>query len=225
MKVTFISGNRKLIQDLSLSLRKLTPDLEIAACGLDETEAAASWSHDLIIFDSDIAPDAPHLIHHLRELSDVPLMTVSRGEDRTEMVRQLEAGADDCVTERVEPIEFCARAKALVRRWQISASGNGAAIAAGDLVLVPATHQVSFSNKPVELSPTEYRVLSSLMRNKGRPVPHRELLKDAWGPQYVNDNAFLKKYIYFLRSKLVAAGADPGTIVSVRGIGYRLAEK
>ena len=93
-------------------------------------------------------------------------------------------------------------------------------ITVGDLTIDPANRQVLVKEKPINLTPTEYRLLSHLARNAGRVLTHKNLLETVWGTGY-DDATVLKTCIYQLRHKLIQAKAHPEMISSERGVGYR----
>ena len=82
-----------------------------------------------------------------------------------------------------------------------------------------------FSGKQVKLTPTEYNLLSELVRNEGRVLTHHALLEKVWGFEYTNDPSFVKKYIYRLRSKLEPNARDPQLLLTERGVGYRFIKR
>jgi two-component system KDP operon response regulator KdpE len=94
-------------------------------------------------------------------------------------------------------------------------------VSINDLTVNFTTHEVYLSGERVRLTPTEFALLSELVKNQGTVVTHRDLLQRVWGPQYVRDHDLVKTYVWRLRSKLETSGG-PRIIMSERGLGYRL---
>ncbi len=136
----------------------------------------------------------------------------------------LETGADDFIKVPLNPIEFIAKVRVLLRRtcgfgFNLKQANP---IAIGDRVSIDmAMREVKLSDKQVKLTPIEYRLLVELVRNQGRIVSNKLLLERVWGSDYVDDIDFVKRYIYRLRQKLEPSNSKP-LLISERGIGYRL---
>ena len=125
------------------------------------------------------------------------------------------------------PKEIRARLQALMRRLgdEEPASSNAREILAGDLRVSLDDHCVYRGSHPIDLSPTEFRLLLSLVRGSGRPVSYSKLLFSVWGPEYVDARHYLRLYVRYLRSKLEDDPGDPQIIVNEWGIGYRFRPK
>lgn len=166
--------------------------------------------------------DGIGVLQTIRELSDVPIvaLTEADGEGR---VRGLRAGADDCVTVPISEEEMFARIEALLRR--VGRSGEDPpAVLSDDFVHIDhARHRVEVMGVAVELTPTEFRMLSAFAANAGRVLGHGQLLDMIWGDR-IRDRDEVKLYVCYLRRKLGdAAGLDP--VETVRGVGYRYAPR
>jgi DNA-binding response OmpR family regulator len=134
----------------------------------------------------------------------------------------LEAGADDYVTKPLSPIEFLARAKALLRRVQGNGFRRDPVLSLGNQLMINFnTREVFASGKRVKLTPIEYRLMAELVRNEGKVLSHHTLLEKAWGSEYTDAPSYLKKYVYRLRQKLEPDAQQPQMILTERGIGYR----
>jgi len=194
-----------------------------ASEGSKGIEMIETESPDLVMADSSIPDiDTLDLVGKIREFSDIPLIILSEGETDMDRARGLEAGADEYVTKPFSPIELLARVRALLRRTQRIGFKRERLFSMGsELTINFSTHEVLVSGKQVKLTPTEYNLLSELVRNEGRVLTHHALLEKVWGSEYTNDPSFVKKYIYRLRSKLEPNARDPQLLLTERGIGYR----
>jgi len=183
-----------------------------------ETEAP-----DLVLADSSLSDiDTLDLVSKIREFSDVPLIILSESETDLDRAKGLEVGVDEYVPKPFSPIEFLARVKALLRRTQGVGFKPVQSVSFGSVLSINfTTHEVFLASQPVKLTPIEYRLLAELVRNEGRVLTHQNLLDKVWGPEYVADFSFTKRYIYRLRQKLHDDSKNSQIICTECGLGYR----
>jgi len=172
---------------------------------------------DLVLPDG----DGVEVCRALRQWSDMPVIVLSAVGDEDAKVRALEAGADDYVTKPFGPRELIARLEAALRR--VGAGAAEPAIAVGDLEVDVAAHRVRVGGEEVHLTPTEFELLKTLARNRGRLMTHRALLVEVWGIEYADDSHVLRGQIANLRRKIEPPDG-PRYIRTEAGIGYRFAE-
>ncbi len=182
---------------------------------------------DLALLASDVGDmSGAELLEHMREFSRIPvLMLCDDTEDEDARVRYLDMGADDFVVKPLSIKELLARVRVLLRRH---AAGDQAASEAiftsGDLVIDFAQHQVLVQGRAVQLSRTEYRLLSVLAQNAGRVMTHELLLERVWGAEYSREVDFIWVYISRLRRKVEADPRHPQYILTIPDVGYKLAK-
>ena len=162
--------------------------------------------------------------HRIREASDIPIIIVSARSSNTDILRGFELGADDYVIRPFEHKELLSRVRAVLRRSKNGDGKEPSALKCDGLEADLRTHRVSVKGRMVALSPTEFRLLTYLMRKQNSVVSHRELLFNVWGPAYVNEKEYIKLYVSYLRKKLEEDPEKPKYIVNQRGVGYRLAQ-
>jgi DNA-binding response OmpR family regulator len=173
---------------------------------------------DLTVLDLGLPElDGWEVLKRVREVSEAPVMVLTAAGENPQKVRGLDGGADDYVVKPFDPDVLVARIRALLRR------GRGAGdldVLADDVVtLDEAKRRVEVEGTEVQLTPTEFRLLVTLMRNRDQVVTQEQLLEDVWG-NAGGDPRQVRLYISYLRRKLQEAGAeDP--IETVRGFGYR----
>jgi two-component system phosphate regulon response regulator PhoB len=150
----------------------------------------------------------------------IPIIMLTAKAEEVDRVVGLELGADDYVTKPFSPRELALRVKTILRR----ASGRGAPpeiLKAGDLLADLAKHEVTVKGKPVELTATEFKLLTTLLERRGRVQSRDRLLMDVWGYEGEMDTRTVDTHVRRLREKL---GKTADLIETVRGVGYRLAE-
>ena len=151
-----------------------------------------------------------------RHVSTPTLMLTARGE-LEDRVRGLDSGADDYLVKPFAFEEFSARIRALGRRSAV----QDARLAAGEIEIDLVRHEVRARGVPVDLSPTEFRLLEALLRNAGRVLTRQNLLARVWGYDDEPESNSVDLYVHYLRRKL----GDAVQITTVRGVGYRLEDR
>ena len=164
------------------------------------------------------------LLQRVREFSLVPVVMLCEDCDEDERVQLFDLGSDDLVVKPFGMKELLARVRALLRRQAPVAehTSNQSIFTSGDLVIDYAQHQVTVKGRPVQLSKTEYKLLSTLAQNVGMVVTHELLLEKVWGPEYNRDIDFIWVYISRLRRKIEEDSRRPKYILTVDGVGYKL---
>lgn len=195
-----------------------------ASTGQGGLAQAASRQPDLILLDLGL-PDMNGLqvTRQLREWTLVPIMVLSGKRGEADKVAALDAGADDYVTKPYGVEELLARVRVALRHAERVAQGSEEALfVSGDLRIDRVRRRVFLRQEEVRLTPIEYRLLVTLALRAGQVVPHRQLLKEVWGPEYARETNYLHVYMKHLRNKLEADGAHPRYLLSEAGVGYRL---
>jgi two-component system, OmpR family, KDP operon response regulator KdpE len=177
---------------------------------------------DIVLLDLAMpGPDGFSVAGRIRASGSTPILVVSGESGEAAKVRALAVGADDYLTKPFGRGELLARIHALVRRSEMASTGGGSStVAVGSLVIEPARHRARVGEQPLDLTPTEFRLLDALARAGGDVVPHVRLARAGWPAEPDPDLLWLKPHLTRLRAKVMAAGGP--TIVAVRGVGYRL---
>jgi len=182
----------------------------------------AQFSPDLVILDLMLPTiDGWEVVRQLRQLSLVPIvMLTARNQERDE-VRGLSLGADDYVTKPFNFAKLLARVEALLRRSSLGSIENNRMMYQDPVITIDLwRRQVSVRGHAIDLSPTEYRLLLTLVRYYGQVLSHEQLLLEVWGPNY-DSVASVKAYVSYLRRKIERHPDDPELIHTCWGIGYR----
>lgn len=190
----------------------------------DGLAQAAARSPEVILLDLGLPDlDGIEVTRRLREWTKTPIIVISaRGQDE-DKINALDAGADDYLTKPFSVGELLARIRVALRHAAETGAGREDPLfAVGDLRVDLVKRQVFTGSSEVHLTPTEYRLLVVLVRNAGRVVTHRQLLKEVWGPSYVEQTQYLRVFMGQLRHKLERDPAQPKYLVNEPGVGYRL---
>jgi len=168
--------------------------------------------------------DGWEVCRRIRDMSDVSMIMVTVNGQKADLLRGFGLGLDDYIVKPVDLRELVARVRAVLRRADAVMQEDGTTtVQDGEIEVHWKSHQVYVRGKRVKLSPTEFKLLSCLIKNLGWIVPHEQLLEKAWGPNYVGDKSFVKLYIRYLRQKIEKDPENPRLILTERGVGYRFA--
>ncbi|BEV73437.1 MULTISPECIES: two-component system response regulator KdpE [unclassified Paludibacterium] len=178
---------------------------------------------DLVILDLGLPDlDGVEVIQRLRQWSQVPILVLSARTQEAQKVAALDAGAEDYLTKPFGVAECLARVRVLLRRRVRDSASASQVFEFGDVRVDPVRRLVYKAGTEVRLTPVEYRLLSVLIRDAGKVLTHRELLREVWGPSYSESNQYLRVYMGHLRQKLEDNPAMPRHILTETGVGYRL---
>lgn len=186
---------------------------------------AGSRQPDVVIIDLGLPDmDGIEVIRRLREWTAVPIIVLSaRGQER-DKVTALDAGADDYVSKPFGAGELLARIRVALRHTAgASHEADEAAFKVGELHVDLLRRHVAVGAAEVRLTPTEYKLLTTLIRHAGKVVTHQQLLREVWGPAHTDQAHYVRIYMAHLRHKLEAEPARPRYLLTEPGVGYRLA--
>jgi DNA-binding response OmpR family regulator len=158
----------------------------------------------------------------LRRVSTVPVIMVTARSDTHDVVAGLEAGADDYVTKPFVAKELAARIRALLRRSRTE-EGASAVLSFGDVEIEPDAGVVRRAGEEVHCTRTEFRLLCELANHPGKVLSREQLLERVWGYDYFGDGRLVDVHVRRLRTKVEPDPASPRFILTVRGMGYKLA--
>ena len=188
---------------------------------------AAAQVPDLVLLDLGLPDmDGKEVIRRLREWSEVPIIVLTaRGQER-EKVASLDAGADDYLTKPFGVGELLARIRAAMRRVRMPEQGRvEQVLSLGDVTVDLERRRVTRGAEEINLTPIEFKLLSVLILQRGKVVTHRQLLKEVWGPSYIEQNPYLRIVILNLRRKLEENPTRPHYLITEPGVGYRLRDE
>jgi two-component system response regulator RegX3 len=161
------------------------------------------------------------LCRRIRDAGDIPIVMLTARDAEVDRVMGLEAGADDYVTKPFSMAELISRVRAILRRRDLDRRGLGA-ITAGSLTLDPQRHRVVLEGRLVDVTPSEFTVLSLLASIPDRVFSRREIMQRLWDSEYVGDQRACDVHISNLRRKIERDPQHPERLLTVRGTGYKL---
>ncbi len=163
------------------------------------------------------------MLEDIRRFSDLPVIVVSADQDETTKIAALEMGADDYLTKPFSPTELMARAKAVLRRTHMPELRDDGGIVRGEGISIDMSRRrMLIDEQEISLTPTEWRLLTYLVRNEGRVVSHRVLAEKVWHSEYTTGSA-IKMCVRRLRHKMGGASRCSAMIRTHRGMGYSFA--
>lgn len=220
-KLLVVDDEPSLQDIVATSMRFLGYDVSVAATGREAVRVATEVRPDLIILDIMLPDfDGLEVMRRLRTVGiDAGVVFLSARDTPADKIAGLSAGGDDYVTKPFGLEELAARVSAVLRRVRPDLASDGV-LKVADLELDPETYQVSRSGVPIELAPTEYKMLRHLMINANVVLSRQQLLDAVWGTDFYGDDSVVATYISYLRRKVDAAG-EP-LIHTHRGFGYVL---
>ncbi|MFW6150520.1 MAG: response regulator transcription factor [Chloroflexota bacterium] len=193
-----------------------------ASDGLEALRTVAREAPDLVLLDVMMPGiDGFETLKRIRELSQVPVIFLTVKGEEVDRVRGLDLGADDYITKPFSPKELLSRIRAVLRRTEGKVDSPGQVVVDEDLTIDFNRRRVVVRGREVRLRPTEYRLLQQFVSNPGKLLTHETLLSRVWGPEYRDEDHYVRLYVTYLRQKIEKDPKRPRYILSERGLGYR----
>lgn len=210
---------RRLLQ---ISLEAAGFKVHLAGSGQEGLQQAAMVRPEIVILDLGLPDeDGIEVLKKIREWATVPVLILSVRASEQDIVKALDAGADDYLTKPFRTGELLARVRTALRHRHSTEQGE--IFVAGSFTVDLSARIVKSRGEVVKLTPTEYSLLSLFVRNAGKVLTHRYILQQVWGPAFEEESQYTRVYVGQLRKKLEDDPSDPKLILTESGIGYRLA--
>ncbi len=221
--ILIIDDDPDLARIVQLSLNREGYQTVVATSGLEGLQEAYRVQPNLVILDIMMpGMDGWEVCRRLVEMSNVPILMLTAKGTEADIVKGLQIGADDYLTKPFSVAELIARVQALLRRaGSPSRTDKSSILSIGNLTIDLGRRLVMRDGKPIDLTPTEFKLLECFVTHRDRVLPHRFLLTEVWGPEYIDETNYLKLYVRYLRRKLEENPSDPQLIVTEWGVGYR----
>jgi two-component system, OmpR family, KDP operon response regulator KdpE len=220
-RILVVDDDPQILRAVRTNLKVRGYDVMTAPNGETALDVLGADSIDLVLLDLSLpGMDGQEVIGRVRAWSSVPIVVLSVREQQSEKVRALEAGADDYMTKPFGVDELLARMKAVLRRADAGKDVQ-AVLRFDNLEVDLARTLVKLEGEPIHLTPTQSRLLETMVTNPGKLLTHRWLLQKVWGPAYKSESDYLRTFVRQLRRKLGDDAAAPRFIVTEPGLGYR----
>ncbi|AUS32864.1 response regulator [Rhodococcus sp. 1.20] len=221
-RILVVDDEPQILRALRINLSVRGYEVVTASTGAGALRAAAERPPDVVVLDLGLPDmDGTEVLAGLRGWCTAPVIVLSARTDSADKVEALDAGADDYVTKPFGMDEFLARVRAAARRGTSAADTSEPSVETASFTVDLAAKTVSRRGKQVHLTPTEWGMLEMLVRNRGKLVGQKELLREVWGPAYDTETHYLRVYLAQLRRKLEDDPANPKHLITEAGMGYR----
>ena len=222
-KVLVVEDETSYSEALGYVLRKEGFEVAIAETGPDALAEFERNGADIVLLDL-MLPGLPgtEVCRQIRQTSSVPIIMVSAKDTEVDKVVGLELGADDYVTKPYSPRELVARIRAVLRRGMVDEVDDASALEVGVVRMDVDRHLVTVDGEIVRLPLKEFELLEYFLRNPGRVLTRGQLIDRVWGADYVGDTKTLDVHVKRLRAKIEPDPANPISLTTVRGLGYKL---
>ena len=196
-------------------------EAETGRQGIIEAEVRKA---DLVILDLGLPDmDGVEVVKAIRGWSDLPIIVLSARSAEQHKIEALDAGADDYLTKPFSLGELLARIRVALRHAsKAPEQRQNEVFLTGKLSVDLINRWVRLDDEEIHLTPIQFRLLSVMVRNAGRVLTHRQILKEVWGPSYTENSHYLRIYMSQLRQKLEADPTQPKYLLTESGVGYRL---
>jgi two-component system response regulator MtrA len=217
--VMVVDDDQDLAEMLGIVLNDAGIDVDLVGRGDEVLEIFRNNPPDLVLLDLMLpGMDGIEVCKQIRAESTVPIIMLTAKGDTHDVVRGLNAGADDYMVKPFRhPTELIARIKTRLRRQ----SAVGGVLKIGDLTIDLTSHQVTRNGKVVGLTRLEFDLLAALVKEPNRTITRESLLADVWGPRHSTDKRLVNVHVQRLRAKIEKDPDNPEIVLTVRGIGYK----
>ncbi len=221
-KILVVDDDKKIVELVTLYLKKDGYHVLTAYDGQQAIELARRKQPDLVVLDLMLPQvDGMDVCRILRAESPLPIIMLTGRSTDDDKLEGLDLGADDYVTKPFNPRELLARIRAVLRRTAGKEESGPTEVCFGDMVMDFVRHEVRANEQVVNLTPTEFRLLETLVKEPGRAFSRLDLLEQAFGYDYEGLERTIDVHIMNLRKKIEPEPGHPRYVVTVPGLGYR----
>jgi DNA-binding response OmpR family regulator len=222
-RILLVEDEPAIAEAVAYALKDAGFEVDAVGDGGEALEASRRLDYDLMVLDL-LLPGMSGLnvCRTVRAESDLPILMLTARETELDRVIGLETGADDYVTKPFSIAELVSRVRALLRRRALDLSRSSGVRTVGGLRLDVNHHAATVEDRPLQLTPSEFRLLSLLATEPGRVFTREELVRHLWQSDFLGDRRAIDVHVSNLRRKLEPNPRQPRRLVTVRGSGYKL---
>jgi len=223
--ILVVEDDQDIADSVAYSLRREGYEVEVAYDGSEGVRVGLEQKPDLVILDLMLPGLSGFgVFRELRRRSTVPVIMLTARVSENDRVAGLELGADDYITKPFSLRELVARVKTVLRRAEQAAGPADEVLTVKGLVIDRGRRTVTVDGRQVTLTPQEFALLECLARHPGRAMSREVLLQQAWSESEYIDPRTVDVHVRWVRGKIEAEPSQPTRILTVRGVGYKLAE-
>ena len=224
-RIMVVEDEESYRDPLAYLLRKEGFDVAAVATGMDGVKEFDRGGADLVLLDLMLPGlSGMEVCRHIRQRSNVPVIMLTAKDGEIDKVVGLELGADDYITKPYSSRELIARVRAVLRRRSEPLDLLGPALEVGRIRMDVERHIVEVDGLPTPFPLKEFELFELLLRNAGRVLTRGQLIDRVWGSDYVGDTKTLDVHVKRLRAKIETDPSNPTVLLTVRGLGYKLAD-
>lgn len=222
-KILIIDDEPILVELIQFNLEEEGYEVSTARNGQEGMRLFYTNRPDVVILDLMMPKlDGYEVCRRIREMAETPIIMLTAKGREEDVIKGLDLGADDYLTKPFRVGILLARVRAVLRRARAEPTLiEGPTYSDGYLSIDLEARRVTVDDKIVKLTPTEYKLLALLVRNKGRLLEFRTMLQQVWGFEYIDEIDYLRVYIWHLRRKLEPEPKKPIYLINELNVGYR----
>jgi len=221
--VLVIEDDQRIRETLARSLAEGGHAVRTEGRGTDALSVVVDWRPDVVVLDLGLPDlDGADVLRMIRSVSPVPVIVATARDDEAEVVRLLDAGADDYVIKPYSAAQLDARIRAVLRRGAAPGAGERATLTIDELVIDPERRTATLAGAPLDLSRLEFDLLAHLAQRSPEVVSRRELLAEVWRQPHGGADKTIDVHLSWLRRKLGETASEPRYLHTVRGVGVKL---
>lgn len=221
-RIFFVEDDLSLINGLSFAIKKQGYEIDVARTSLEAEQLWMNGKYDLVILDVSLPDGSGYdICQKIRKVSKVPIMFLTAADEETDIIMGLDIGGDDYITKPFKLAVFLSRVNALLRRSE-NFNQMETELRSNGITIQRLKGEVYKNGKQIDLTASEYKLLCLFMENPDMILSPEQILSRLWDcdEKYIDTNT-LTVYIRRLRKKIEDDPADPHSIVTVRGMGYK----
>jgi DNA-binding response OmpR family regulator len=221
--VLLVEDDQHIREALAHGLTAAGHAVRAESSGAAGLTALVEWSPDVVVLDLGLPDiDGADVLRMMRSVSGVPVIVATARDDEEEIVRLLDAGADDYVMKPFAAAQIEARIRAVMRRQQGASEDDASPLRVGDLVIDIGQRRAAVDDVELDLTRLEFDLLAHLAQRSPNVVSRRELLAEVWNQPYGGSDKTVDVHLSWLRRKLGESAAEPRYLWTVRGVGVKL---
>lgn len=222
LNLLLVDDDKRLTELLGSYLSSQGYQVQVAHDGLEGIRLFFAHHPALVILDVTMPQrEGWSVLERIREMANTPVIMLTARNEEENVLRGFSLGADDYVTKPFSFAQLAARIGAVLHRADKGMSNEETQLKQGDLTIDIPTKRVWRGSELIHLTPTEFKLLQILMRQTGKVVTQEELVREAWGEQYMDEVGYVRRYVWHLRQKIEPDPENPRYIHNERGFGYR----